>query len=83
MDSSGGLAERRIDERERRRRQLIRATIAVIVLGILVGALWWVLTRELPDGNKEVVITLLGAITGSVITIVAFYFGDADGRESR
>ena len=45
-----------------------------VMLGVLV-------TTEIPAGNREVLITLLGAMAGSVSTIIAFYFGDSDGAE--
>lgn len=36
---------------------------------------------EIPQGNKEVLITLMGALGGSFVTIMTYYFGDSDGHD--
>lgn len=43
--------------------------------------LGFLLFVEIPQGNREVLITLMGGMAGSVTTIIAFYFGDSDGAE--
>lgn len=63
------------------KRWVVRLLIAgVFGLGffLMLGFLMFV---EIPQGNREVLITLLGAMAGSVTTIIAFYFGDSDGAE--
>lgn len=77
---SEALTAKRIDAETARRRQIIRATLAVIVHGMLGFAWFWLFTREIPAGNKEVIIALVGTMTGVVGTIDAFYFGDSEGK---
>lgn len=66
-----------------RRKWTARLVIAAIfglgffaMLGILVF-------HEIPQGNREVLITLLGGLSGSTITIIAFYFGDSETNAER
>lgn len=72
----------RIKAAEKRRRSWARLTIAIIVVAVVVAGFIWLFTAEIPDGNREVLNTLLGAITGSLITIVAYYFGDSEQHET-
>ena len=59
----------------------VRLTIAGIFgLGFF-AILGFLLFHEIPEGNREVLITLLGAMVGSVTTIIAFYFGDSEGTD--
>ena len=45
---------------------------------VMLGFLLFV---EIPQGNREVLITLMGGMAGSVATILSFYFGDSEGRD--
>ena len=63
------------------RRWLVRLIIAA-VFGIGFFALLGLLAfREIPATNRDVYNILLGALAGSVTTIVAFYFGDSEGKQ--
>jgi len=64
--------------REKRRRQFIRFAIGSLMFALLTYAWVSLATREIPAGNAEVLIAVTGALTGSVLTIVAYYFGDSD-----
>ena len=61
------------------RKWIVRLIIAgVFGLGffVMLGMLLYV---QIPQGNREVLITLMGGMAGSVSTIIAFYFGDSEG----
>jgi hypothetical protein len=65
-----------------KRKWLVRLVIAGLFgMGFFV-MLGFLLFVEIPQGNREVLITLLGGMAGSVGTIVAFYFGDSEGTET-
>ncbi|AFG37621.1 hypothetical protein [Spirochaeta africana] len=58
----------------------VRLTIAVVFsLGFFI-MLGFLLFIEIPQGNREVLLTLLGGMAGSVSMIIAFYFGDSDSH---
>lgn len=77
MDPKEVMEMRHRDRRDLRH-SVARMMIAVLVFS-LVGYAWFTLfARPVPDGNREVLIALVGAVTGALVTIVAFYFGDSD-----
>lgn len=68
---------------EKQRKWLTRLIIAgIMTVGFLV-TLGFLLFYEIPSGNREVLITLLGFQGGAVSTIIAFYFGDSEGRDEQ
>lgn len=73
---------RRLEFQERKDRRHGRARLIIaLFVGFLVAYAWFRLfMHDIPEGNKEVLIALVSAVTGSLMTIVAFYFGDSDGR---
>jgi hypothetical protein len=73
--------EMRIRAAEKRRRSYARLLIAMLMIALIVVGFGWLLITEIPAGNRDVLTTLLGAITGSVLTIVAYYFGDSEHSE--
>lgn len=56
------------------------ASFIFILLSLLVMVLCFV---TVPKENHDIVITLVGAITGSVVTIVAFYFGSSSSSKDK
>lgn len=73
---------RRLEFQERKDRRHGRARLIIaLFVGFLVAYAWFRLfMHDIPEGNKEVLIALVSAVTGSLLTIVAFYFGDSDSR---
>jgi hypothetical protein len=68
-----------IDNGEGLRRKWRTRLIIAVLFGAGFFAMLGLLTFiEIPTGNREVLITLLGGLGGSVATIVAFYFGDSE-----
>lgn len=75
------LARLRADMERDRRHGRARIIIAAMI-GLLVGYAWFTLfNRPVPEGNRDVLIALVSSVTGALITIVAFYFGDSDRRK--
>lgn len=56
------------------------AIAAAVIIGFMVGV-WFVSTHQIPAENKEVVITMLGALGALATTVVTYYFGSS--RSSR
>lgn len=59
---------------------------ARLFFGFFVGigffaCLGFLFFQNIPDSNREVLITLTGSLGGSFVTIIAFYFGDSDGHD--
>lgn len=80
---SDSVTERRkLDHEERKDKRHGRARLIIaLFVGFLVAYAWFRLfMHDIPEGNKEVLIALVSAVTGSLLTIVAFYFGDSDGK---
>jgi hypothetical protein len=62
--------------------RLVLATIFICFYGFIVLK---VLSREtvFPDGVKDVIVFLLGALTTSVITMVGFFFNSSQGSAAK
>lgn len=59
----------------------VRGVLAVVFGAGFFMMLGFLLYVEIPQGNREVLITLMGAMGGSVATILSYYFGDSEGHE--
>lgn len=70
-----------LKETEARRKGYIRIFIGTF-LGIIVSVcLFFLFTKEIPAGNKDVVIALVSGLTGAFFgSVVTYYFGDSDSR---
>lgn len=58
------------------------------VVGCVILYLFWysiktIATNEIPEGNREIFIHVLGIIEGSAITIVSFYFGSSASSKAK
>lgn len=62
------------------RKWVVRMAVAGVFSIGFFAMLTLLALKEVPAGNRDVLITLLGALGGAVITIVSFYFGDSEGN---
>jgi hypothetical protein len=51
-----------------------------IILSLLLGILCF---KEVPKENHDIIITLAGAMAGSAVTIVSFYFGSSSSSRAK
>lgn len=56
----------------------VRLTLAAILGTMIFGCLAFLFLRPIPEPNQSVLQVLIGALCGSWVTVVAFYFGDPD-----
>jgi len=59
----------------------VRLTIGLFALTLFAGLLLSLIFVEVPEGNRDILKVLTGFVGGAVVTIIAFYFGDSDGKE--
>lgn len=59
--------------------RLLIAIILAVMFGFVLGALIFI---EIPDGNSEVLYVTLGFLGGAFTTMIAFYFGDSEGKDT-
>jgi hypothetical protein len=52
-------------------------------IGLLFYLITHVLTRAIPDGNREIAIHTLGIVEGVVVTIYSYYFGSSAGSRAK
>lgn len=56
-----------------------------ILAGIVILGFFVILTllvfKEMPEGNRELLLLVLGALIGAFTTIVGYYFGDSESAE--
>ena len=55
---------------------------AFLLLGFFV-LLGIMLYRPIPEQNKSVLEIVLGALAGSVVTVIAYYFGSSKGSSDK
>jgi uncharacterized protein YacL len=72
-----------IIEKYLQRIDLMKVIVGLTIMGIfslLVNAL---ITKEMPEGNREIVVHVLGIIEGAVMAIVGFYYGSSKGSQQK
>lgn len=62
--------------------------VMMILLGIVVVVGFFLLlnnliTNEVPEGNRDLLNIIIGALVGSFITIIAYYFGSSKGSADK
>lgn len=55
---------------------------AMIVLGVFVLT-WFFLYREMPIGNKDIMLMLIGAMLAKFSDVVAYFFGSSKGSADK
>jgi len=73
--------ERKMDmyAQSTRRKSYIRIVFASILAVIVIGCMFFLFTRDIPSGNRDVVIALVSALTGAFFgSVINYYFGDSD-----
>lgn len=60
-------------------RDHVTAVLAFMVFVLLIGLLF----VEVPDGNKEILYLLAGAIIGAFGTAVSYWLGSSDGSAQK
>lgn len=59
----------------------VRLIVGTIVAGTFSGLLVALIFKEMPQGNTDVLNVLIGFLGGAFTTMVAFYFGDSEGKD--
>ena len=59
----------------------VRLIVALVVGVIFAGLLLSLIFIEVPEGNQDILKVLVGFVGGAFVTMVAYYFGDSDGKE--
>lgn len=62
---------------------LMKTVTGLIILLIFSVLVYNLITRELPERNREVVVHVLGIIEGAVMAIVTFYYGSSKGSQEK
>ncbi len=62
---------------------LLRFITAFTVMGIFFMITNALIYRQIPEGNKEILIHLLGIVEGAVMTIVGYEFGSSKGSQKK
>lgn len=58
----------------------VTGLVMLCVFSFLVNQL---VTHELPEANREIVIHILGIIEGAVMAIVTYYYGSSKGSQEK
>lgn len=62
---------------------LMKTITGLIILLIFSVLVYKLITTELPERNREVVVHVLGIIEGAVMAIVTFYYGSSKGSQQK
>jgi len=66
-------------EQSIRRRSYIRMVLGLFLGVIVAVALWFLFTKEVPSGNRDVVIAIVSGLSGAFFgSVISYYFGDSD-----
>ena len=56
---------------------ILKPSLAVLVVLAFCGAAWMLFVDELPAGNRDFLAIMLGVIASSLKEVLGFYFGSA------
>ena len=56
---------------------ILKPSLAVLVVLAFCGAAWMLFVEELPQGNRDFLAIMLGVIASSLKEVLGFYFGSA------
>ena len=62
---------------------VIKVSIAFSVLMCFNAIVYVLITHEIPDANREILIHSLGIIEGVITTMAAFYWGSSVGSKQK
>ena len=58
------------------------ALAACLLVGLL-ALTWFLLGSEVPAGNKEIIINLMGVLEGALVTVFTFFFGSSRSSDEK
>lgn len=62
---------------------LMKTLTGITVLMVFAFMVYRVMNSELPEGNREIVIHVLGIMEGIVLMVVGFYYGSSKGSQDK
>ena len=63
--------------------KLYMAFIAIVVIGATFYLGYVLLTKQIPEANKDIVNVALGVILGLSVTVVGYYFGSSKSSSDK
>ena len=57
--------------------------LAMALLAGLIGLSVFLLGQEVPPGNKEIIINLMGVLEGALVTVFTFFFGSSRSSDEK
>jgi hypothetical protein len=64
-------------------KQDIRNTMAIFWMVLSFAFLFKLLTKVIPEANKEVVMTIAGVVVGQLVGITSYYFGQSKSENDK
>lgn len=68
---------------EKPTKELIRGVMSVLMILMMIGLFILIFMIELPENNKDMAYLLVGAVSGSFTTIIAFWYGSSQGSADK
>jgi uncharacterized protein YacL len=66
-----------------RRVDVMKTITGLVMLTVFSFLVRHLVTYELPQANREVIIHILGIIEGAVMAVVTYYFGSSKGSQEK
>lgn len=70
------------DDREKFHTDLFRNALAFFLISAFVGVLPLLIFKTIPTDNKEVIVYIIGQLSGMATTALAFYFTQKAGQDA-
>lgn len=62
---------------------LLQITTGLVILAIWSLMVSTLLFKEIPEGNREIIIHMIGILEGAALGLVTFYFGSSKGSQDK
>jgi len=62
---------------------LMKTMVGISFVGIFGFTVVYVLTKAVPESNKEIAHFIMGEVSGCALTIAAYYYGSSKGSQEK
>lgn len=69
--------------REANPKDWVPNVLAMSLLAGLIGLTVFLIQSEVPSGNKEIIINLMGVLEGALVTVFTFFFGSSRSSDEK
>ena len=64
-------------------KQIYQYVLGALAVALVILALWWLVSNPIPEGNRDVVMVLVGVIASGFTMVLGYFFGSSKGSADK